>query len=77
MIVSLSMPNIYKPIAALIPTTAKQQSGTTALSACFGGITPIVNDSLGGGIDEIATAIETNKSRRPNSTSLNYKLSND
>ena len=63
-IYALSLPNIYKSTATLIPTTGEEQSGTAALAARFGGLASMAGVSLGGsGIDKTKIAIETLKSR--------------
>lgn len=63
-IYALSLPNIYKSTATLIPTTGQEQSGTAALAARFGGLASMAGVSLGGsGIDKTKIAIETLKSR--------------
>ena len=63
-IYALSLPNIYKSTAKLIPTTGQEQSGTAALAARFGGLASMAGVSLGGsGIDKTKIAIETLKSR--------------
>lgn len=63
-IYALSLPNIYKSTATLIPTTGEEQSGAAALAARFGGLASMAGVSLGGsGIDKTKIAIETLKSR--------------
>lgn len=63
-IYALSLPNIYKSTATLIPTTAEEQSGAGSLAARFGGLASMAGVSLGGsGIDKTQIAIETLKSR--------------
>ncbi|MBL4608244.1 MAG: hypothetical protein JKY01_10520 [Pseudomonadales bacterium] len=63
-IYALSLPNIYKSTATLIPTTSEEQSGSAALAARFGGLASMAGVSLGGsGIDKTKIAIETLKSR--------------
>jgi len=63
-IYALSLPNIYKSTATLIPTTGEEQSGAAALAARFGGLASMAGVSLGGsGIDKKKIAIETLKSR--------------
>ena len=63
-IYALSLPNIYKSTATLIPTTGEEQSGAAALAARFGGLASMAGVSLGGsGLDKTKIAIETLKSR--------------
>ena len=62
-IYALSLPNIYKSTATLIPTTGEEQSGAAALAARFGGLASMAGVSVGGsGIDKTKIAIETLKS---------------
>ena len=63
-IYALSLPNIYKSTATLIPTSGEEQSGAGSLAARFGGLASMAGVSLGGsGIDKTQIAIETLKSR--------------
>ena len=63
-IYALSLPNIYKSTATLIPTSGEEQSGAASLAARFGGLASMAGVSLGGsGIDKTQIAIETLKSR--------------
>ena len=63
-IYALSLSNIYKSTATLIPTTDEEQSGAASLAARFGGLASMAGVSLGGsGIDKTQIAIETLKSR--------------
>ncbi|MDF1644251.1 MAG: Wzz/FepE/Etk N-terminal domain-containing protein [Pseudomonadales bacterium] len=63
-IYALSLPNIYKSTATLIPTSGEEQSGAASLAASFGGLASMAGVSLGGsGIDKTQIAIETLKSR--------------
>ena len=63
-IYALSLPNIYKSTATLIPTSGEEQSGAGSLAARFGGLASMAGVSLGGsGIDKTQIAIETLRSR--------------
>ena len=64
LIYALSLPNIYKSTATLIPTSSDEQSGAASLAARFGGLASMAGVSLGGGgIDKTKIAMETLKSR--------------
>lgn len=62
-IYALSLPNIYKSSATLVPISDEEKSLGAGLSQQFGGIASLAGISIGGeGVDKAKIAIETLKS---------------
>lgn len=59
---ALSLPNIYKSEALLVPA-AQETSGMGGLASQFGGLASLAGISIGAGVDKTALAIEIMRSR--------------
>ncbi|MFM5477599.1 Wzz/FepE/Etk N-terminal domain-containing protein [Aeromonas veronii] len=64
-IFALSLPNIYRSEALLVPSADQQGGGLAAMAAQFGGLASLAGVNLsGGGSDKTAIAVEIGKSRQ-------------